>query len=157
MRRPWNIINTPVYSLATYINGHANMNICTYVTAISLKPKMYAVAIYHNTKTIQNMKNSATAVLQLLSKPQSRLVRTLGKKTGLNYDKHQFLKQKACLTTWQRHEVLKDASAYILLEKINRQTTGDHDLFCFSVQHYKTQSENDILMFRDLIAQRIIL
>ena len=32
MKRPWNIISPPVYSLVTYDDeGKVNMNICTYI------------------------------------------------------------------------------------------------------------------------------
>ena len=45
MKRPWNIISPPVYSLVTYDEeGKVNMNICTYVSAVSMKPKMYSIA-----------------------------------------------------------------------------------------------------------------
>ncbi len=33
VKRPWNIVNMPVYSLATYVDDQLNMNVCTYVTA----------------------------------------------------------------------------------------------------------------------------
>ena len=47
MRRPWNIINLPIYSLQTVdSNGKLNMNICTYVSVVSMKPKIYSIAIY---------------------------------------------------------------------------------------------------------------
>ena len=157
MRRPWNIIDAPVYSLATYAGGNVNMNICTYVTAISLKPKMYAIAIYHPTKTLQNLTTEDTAILQLLSTSQMNLVKPLGKKTGLQYNKQQFLERKSQLTAWQHCRVLKNASAYILLKKISRQTTGDHELFCFEVEKYKTLSEDNMLMFQDLVTKGIIL
>ena len=40
MKRPWNIIDLPVYSLLSNdVNGNINMNICTYVSAVSMKPK----------------------------------------------------------------------------------------------------------------------
>ena len=47
MTRPWNLLNLPVYSLATYQGEKVNMNICTYVSAVSMKPKQYMVAVYH--------------------------------------------------------------------------------------------------------------
>lgn len=41
MKRPWNLANVPVYSLATYAGQKVNMNICTYVSAVNMKPKRY--------------------------------------------------------------------------------------------------------------------
>lgn len=55
MQKPWNLINLPVYSLATSTNDKANFNICTYVSAISMTQKLYAVAIYLNTQTLANV------------------------------------------------------------------------------------------------------
>ena len=52
MKRPWNIIDLPVYSLLSNdMNGNINMNICTYVSAVSMKPKIYSIAIDFKTKT----------------------------------------------------------------------------------------------------------
>ena len=54
MKRPWNIINPAVYSLITYDEHDTlNMNICSYVSAVSLKPKLYLIAIDYSTKTIK--------------------------------------------------------------------------------------------------------
>ena len=47
MRKPWNLPHLPVHSLMTFdAEGRINMNICTYVTAVSLDPKRYAIAVY---------------------------------------------------------------------------------------------------------------
>ncbi len=157
MRRPWNIINCPVYSLATYQEGVVNMNICTYVTAVSRKPKLYTIAIYKGTKTLENLQQSTLSVLQFLNKQHTSLIRPLGKKSGYKYNKATYLKKKNLLVSWQRKEVLPNCNAYLLLEKLSVTTTGDHELFFFKVVKYNTQSEQDMLMFQDLIDQRIIL
>ena len=92
MKRPWNIIDSPIYSLQTVDrNGKINMNICTYVTAVSMKPKIYAIAIDYNTLTYKNVKNSNQFVLQLLSKNQIELVKKFGKKSGYKFNKDKFL------------------------------------------------------------------
>jgi hypothetical protein len=39
MQQPWNIPNLSVYSLVSSLNEKSNFNICTYVSAISMKPK----------------------------------------------------------------------------------------------------------------------
>jgi len=157
MRRPWNLINCPVYSLATYQEGVVNMNICTYVTAVSMQPKLYTIAIYKGTKTLENLQHSTLSVLQFLNKQHTSLVRPLGKKSGYKSDKATYLKKKNLLTEWQKKEVLSNCNAYLLLEKLSVTTTGDHDLFFFKVLKYKTQSEQNILMFQDLVDQKIIL
>ncbi|HCN37941.1 MAG TPA: hypothetical protein DIS94_09550 [Bacteroidetes bacterium] len=94
-KKVWNIPDLPVYSLATYDRkSKVNMNICTYVTAISLKPKLYAVAVYEKTKTLKNIKNSDICVLQLLSKSQFNLIKKLGQTSGINFDKENYLNNK---------------------------------------------------------------
>ena len=82
MRRPWNLNDTCIYSLATYHNEQVNMNICTYVIPISMKPKWYAIAIYNNTKSLQNMQNSQYCVLQYLQVSQYNLVNHLVTELG---------------------------------------------------------------------------
>ena len=105
MRRPWNIINLPIYSLQTVdSNGKLNMNICTYVSVVSMKPKIYSIAIYYGTKTIENLDNSNNVVLQILSKKNIGLVKNLGKKSGLKIDKDKYLrKQNNTLPTSPTH------------------------------------------------------
>ena len=46
MKRPWNIVDHAVYSLVSYDNeNNINMNICTYVSAISMKPKVFMILL----------------------------------------------------------------------------------------------------------------
>ena len=156
-RRPWNIIDCPVYSLATYQDGKVNMNICTYVSAVSLHPKLYAIAVYEGTQSLENVENTNYVVLQILRKKHLHLVEQLGKKSGKHINKHQLLEQQEALMDWRGLKVIKDAAAYLLLEKQTSQITGDHTLYIFSVKHSSTQHEHDLLMFQDLIDQKIIL
>ena len=140
MKRPWNIPDMPVYSLATYDNHILNMNICTYVTAVSMKPKLYGVAVYHDTKTLENVQDSEYAILQLLHPSQYSLVNVLGKKSGKNYNKQAYLSKKGLLEVWNGYEILKNISACLLLKKINSQPTGDHVLYVWEVEKYATFS-----------------
>lgn len=143
MRRPWNLCDLPVHSLVTQgIDGQTNMNVCTYVSAISMEPKIYAVAVYHGTKSLENLMKTESAVLQILHKEQFSLVNTLGKKSGFRYNKMAYLQKKNLLEEWQERPVLKDVCARLLLRKMSYQTTGDHDLFLFSVEKYQVLSDN---------------
>jgi len=68
MQRPWNKANEVIYSLVTKDQDkNQNMNICTYVVPISMKPKKYMIALDPTTKTYQNFLHSDHAVLQILS------------------------------------------------------------------------------------------
>jgi flavin reductase (DIM6/NTAB) family NADH-FMN oxidoreductase RutF len=98
LKKPWNLSNVTIYSLASYdTEQEPNMNICTYVTPISMTPKLYSIAIYRNTKTLENCLHSQKAVLQILSKEQIQFVTTFGKKSGLNYNKKKVFGQKASI------------------------------------------------------------
>ena len=158
MKRPWNLIDLPVYSLLTQDQeGHLNMNICTYVGAVSMQPKLYSVAIDYASKTYQNLLHSQTAVLQLLSKQQLGLIRKLGKQSGFKVDKEAFLRKKDYLTTWHTHEILKDCSAALALHKIKQlNIEGDHEMFFFKVQKFSSFSSN-VMSYQDLIENNIIL
>jgi flavin reductase (DIM6/NTAB) family NADH-FMN oxidoreductase RutF len=149
MRKPWNLPELPVYSLATSDEGVVNMNICTYVTAVSIDPKIMMVAVYEHTKTLENILASDTAVLQILHKDQAPLVRILGKKSGITYNKYLYLKKKDMLTEWKNFTVLKDVCAYMELEKISFLKTGDHFSYFFKVKNAVSRRQ-EVLTTQDL-------
>jgi len=159
MKRPWNLINLPIYSLVTYDDtDNLNMNICSYVSAVSLKPKLYSIAIDYSSKTYENLKLNSFVVLQLLSKSHLKIIRKLGKTSGYLFNKEKYLRSKEMLEDWRRNIVLKDTCALVELKKINEiNIEGDHAIFTFSVSKYTTLSEDGILTFRDLIDNKIIL
>ena len=159
MKRPWNIINPPLYSLVTYDkNNLINMNICSYVSAVSLKPKLYLIAIDYSSKTYKNLKQNSVVVLQLLSKSHLKIIRKLGKTSGYCFNKEKYLRSKEMLGDWRNNFVLKDACALIELKKNNEiDIEGDHAVFSFSVSKFRTLSEDKILTFKDLIDNKIIL
>ena len=159
MKRPWNIINPPIYSLVTYDEtDNLNMNICSYVSAVSLKPKLYSIAIDYSTKTYENLKLNSHVVLQLLSKSHLKIIRKLGKTSGYLFNKENYLKSRKMLDYWRNNTVLKDTCALIELIKNNEiNIEGDHAIFTFSVSKYTTLSDDGILTFKDLIDNKIIL
>ena len=159
MKRPWNIINPAIYSLVTHNEKNKlNMNICSYVSAVSLKPKLYLIAIDYSTKTYNNLKKNSGVVLQLLSYSHLKIIRKLGKSSGYSVDKEKYLKSKNLLIEWDNKPVLKDTCALIKLRKTKEiNVGGDHAIFTFSVSKFKTLSEQHVLTFKDLIDNKIIL
>lgn len=158
MRRPWNVPDVPVYSLATYKGDVANMNICTYVSAISMKPKQYAIAVYKNTFTLDLLKDRASCVLQLLNRSHTKLIPLLGKKSGRTTDKMKMLDRRRCLIQWNGYAVLSKSNAWIELKLIDSfETGGDHTLFYFEALRFKTNSERSVLTFNHLIKSKVIL
>jgi flavin reductase (DIM6/NTAB) family NADH-FMN oxidoreductase RutF len=149
MKRAWNLADLPIYSLATYDGQKVNMNICTYVSAVSMKPKRYMVAVYHNTQSLDNILKSKTAVLQLLGKEHISLVNVLGKKSGKQYDKENYLTRKKQLEIWNERKVLANCAGLMEVEKLWGKEAGDHTMFLFDVKRFQTNHEN-ILMLDDL-------
>lgn len=155
MKKPWNLINVPIYSLATYQEGEVNMNICDYVSAVSMQPKKYMIAIYEHSKTLENMLQSEWAVLQLLQANQYNLIKKLGNESGKKINKHAYLSRQNLLEEWEGFEVLKNPSARILLRKEFAHLTGDHTLFVYEVTKHKVYDNNyltlDILREKKLV------
>ena len=126
MKRPWNRINLPVYSVSSKSKESQNMHICTYVSSVSTSPKRMMVALYNNTKTLENVSENPHFVLQLLSESQYNLVKLLGQTSGHTTDKLSRLKKRNLLSVWKNFSVLTDSLAYIELKSINTIDGGDH-------------------------------
>lgn len=143
MRKAWNIPIQTVYSLLTYdASGNANMNICTYVTGVSMQPKRFVIAVYKNTKTLDNLSFNQTVVLQVLNETHAPLVKLLGKQSGKKIDKMQRLRKCDCLQTVDDFELLKGVNAYLRLAVVNSMDVGDHILYTFDL--LKSRSFNDV-------------
>ena len=130
------------------------------MTPVSLKPKQYAIAVYYNTKTYHNLfeRGEKVAVLQVLHREQMDLVRSLGKKSGLKFDKLSFLERGNRLAEWNGRKVLAHACAYVeLLLQGYKDIGGDHRLCWFVVKKFKTIQEDQVLTFNRLVDERIIL
>ena len=159
MKRPWNRTNSNIYSLLTHnFKDEANMNICTYVSVVNMNPRLYAVSIDYNTLTYKNLiSSSGNVVLQGLGKKNIRVIRSLGKKSGLVFDKMAYLKKNQLITDWNNFIVLKDVAFLVELKAPKKiHEMSDHALFLFRVKSYKN-SKNEILLFNDLIEKKIIL
>lgn len=123
-----------------------------------MQPKQYLVSIDYKTKTYQNLLRSDLVVLQILTADNMKVVRSLGKKSGKNIDKQAYLKKKNALVNWNGYDVLDNAAAYMLLRKVSSiNSDGDHEHFIFNTEKFKTLSDQNILMFQDLIDNKIIL
>ena len=159
MKRPWNRVNSSIYSLLTHnIKYEINMNICTYVSVVNMNPRLYAISIDYNTLTYKNLISSkSNLVLQCLGKKNIEIIRSLGKKSGSVFDKNSYLKNKQLTTAWNKFTVLKDVAFLVELKepKIIHEMS-DHALFLFSVKSYKN-FKNKFLTFNDLIKKKIIL
>jgi flavin reductase (DIM6/NTAB) family NADH-FMN oxidoreductase RutF len=156
-KKPWNLIDTTVYSLATTnVDGEVNMNICTYVTAVSMQPKRMAIAVYNGTKSLENMLINSTAVLQILNNNQYNLVRLLGQQSGILINKYARLTKRKELLQWHNYNVLQNAIAVMEVKAIQQIDAGDHQLFICDVLRHQNFSNDSILTLQTLRHHKII-
>lgn len=155
-KKPWNRINLPVYSISSKKDGSHNMNIITYASQISMKPKRFVCGIYYGTKTLANAEFTGEFVLQLLAAEQYRLIDLLGKKSGNSINKISRLYKKDLLIEWNGFMVLKDALAVLHLKIMDDFDGGDHKGFLCDVLAYKNLQEGDVLTLDILRAHKLI-
>lgn len=159
-KRPWNQMSLPVYSLATSDNtGKVNFNMCTYVSAISLKPKLFAVAVYEKTQTLSNLlENPQKCNLITLSKDCIDIFRILGRLSGSKVDKQKLIEKKGfTVDKFKDSPSINQAVNIMNMSIESYEKHGDHTLFIMKVESYKTLNEKPILYTQDLIDKNLIL
>ncbi len=158
MRKLWNRNALPVWSLVTKdAAGNINMNICTYVSAVSMEPKLMMVAVYHNTKTHDNCAVGSEVLLQLLSSDQAKQVRLLGQTTGRVKDKITLLKKRELLSQYKEWSYLTEAAGFVVgtIESLVA-VGGDHDLAIVRVTTHKNLRDTPVLTTEILRAEGLI-
>lgn len=155
-KKPWNRVDLPVYSISSKGAEFDNMNIITYATAVSMKPKRFICAVYKNTKTLENVRLNGTFVLQILSDTQYALVRLLGKQSGNKINKIEKLSKRNLLTQWKGFNVLKEALAVMEMKVIHETDGGDHVCFLCDVVAYKNLNDGKELTLNILSEKKII-
>jgi len=145
MRKPWNRVDLPVYSVSSTDGTRHNMHICTYVSAVSMQPKRYLVALYHGTLTLELVERSGSFLLQLLASDQYSLVRLLGQQSGHERDKIQVLRKRDLIVPHKKQFYLKDALALLDCKVLDSMEGGDHKLFLCDVSAYLNLREGDPL------------
>lgn len=147
MKKIWNRPDHAVWSLVTRgKDGVFNMNICSYVTAVSMKPKVMLVAVYGGTKTGDNIAIGEMVRLQLLSESQATLVRLLGQQSGRKIPKLARLKKRDCLAYQADWPYLTAAVGYLDLTITQLLTVDlDHDLALCAVMSHRNLSQAPIL------------
>lgn len=135
MQKLWNRPVDAVWSLSTQSNASVhNMNICTYVSAISLKPKLMMVAVYDNTQTQQNIAVGKTVLLQLLTQELAPVVRICGQKSGKEINKIDRLQKRYEINYHDTHAYFAEAAGYMTLRVTQLlETGGDHVLLVGAV------------------------
>jgi flavin reductase (DIM6/NTAB) family NADH-FMN oxidoreductase RutF len=131
------------------------MNICSYVTPVSMKPKRYIVAIYKNTKTLELTKQNPQFLLQILAENQYNLINLLGKKSGFQINKIDKIKEPVEFYN-DTFAYLSQSLAYIHLRVLNWLDTGDHWCALCAVVAHKNLNPGKPLSLELLKKKKII-
>lgn len=147
MRKLWNRSDLAVWSLSTLSpTGVANMNICTYVTAVSLEPKLMLVAVYKDTQTLENVRVGERVLLQLLTEVLAPAVRVCGQQSGKTVDKIKRLAKRQTLNDISGLYYFEKAAGYTELQVEQLiETSGDHHLLVGRVLTSKNLHDDKIL------------
>ncbi|MEY2665546.1 MAG: hypothetical protein RLZZ480_651 [Candidatus Parcubacteria bacterium] len=158
MRKLWNRAPMAMWSLSTVDkNGEGNMNICGYVTSISIEPKILLLAVYHHTKTLANLKQNPRALLQLLTTSHVDIVHTCGRQSGNSADKLTKVSKKHEVGEVGGLSYMKDAAGYMELEiRDLLEIGGDHLLAVAEVVRTKNLADAPILTSEYLREKGII-
>lgn len=132
------------------------MHICTYVSAVSMTPKRYMVALFHGTRTLELVSRNGHFILQLLAEDQYGLVRLLGQESGHRKDKIAALSKRGMLTEYMGFPVLQKALALVECRVTGRMQGGDHDLFLCDVVSYRNIRPGEPLTTALLREKKII-
>lgn len=147
MRKLWNRPDQAVWSLVTKdAAGRPNFNICTYVTSVSMEPKLMMVAIYQGTKTLENVKSNNQALLQLLTQELAPVVRVCGQMSGHKIDKFTRLKKRYDFSEQAGLPYFTAAAGFMELEFTKLiEIEGDHVLGLARVIQHKNLHDAPIL------------
>jgi flavin reductase (DIM6/NTAB) family NADH-FMN oxidoreductase RutF len=147
MQKIWNRAPMAIWSLSTIDKkGGGNMNICGYVINVSMEPKYVLLAVYHHTKTLENIKATKRAALQLLTTNHVDIVHTCGRQSGHSVSKIEKVAQKHPVAYHNELPYMKDAAGFMELSIIDlRDVGGDHMLAVAEVVSSKNLIEAPIL------------
>lgn len=154
--KPWNRVDNPVYSLSTTANGKGNLNICSYVTAISMKPKRFIIGVYKETKTLANLEANPIGLLNYMAVDQANHVKLLGKKSGHSVDKIAQLGDQIEHVGEGLYR-LKGAIATLRLRFMDRLDGGDHWAWLAHLDSYENLREAPALTIEELKRLKLIL
>ncbi len=109
-----------------------------WVSQVSFRPRLLAVAIAPERYTYELLKESGVFCINVLGEDQIDLARHFGFKSGRDVDKFAGL---SYLNALKGSPVLKSAIAYFECTVVSTCETGDHVLFVGEVGDYAVQVE----------------
>lgn len=161
MKKPWNRVDLPVYSISSQSGDQSNMHIITYLNAVSMHPKLYIAGIYEGTRTLELIEQNPHFIVQLLSAGQYNLVKLLGQQSGHNIDKIARLEKRGLLQRYQNFPVLKDALAWMEMKArpvavpVN-SPQPDHRLYLCELVSYRNNTDEQPLTLNILREKKIV-
>jgi flavin reductase (DIM6/NTAB) family NADH-FMN oxidoreductase RutF len=111
-----------------------------------MEPKQMLVALYHGTKTLENVEKNKAGLLQLLPESLATVVRTCGQESGHATDKIARLQKRFELQYYNGWPYFALAAGYLELDFVNLiETGGDHTLGVATVKTHKNLHDVPIL------------
>lgn len=122
-----------------------------------MQPKLMMVAIYHHTKTLENLKQNPQAILQLLTQNHVDIIKVCGKQSGHSTNKIQSVQKKHPIRFHEGLPYLEDCAGVMHLTFTDFiEVGGDHVLGVATVTGSQNFSETPLLTTDILKAKKII-
>lgn len=134
-----------VFIVTSKANGKINGMTAAWVSQVSFRPKLLAVAIAPQRYTYELIKQSHLFCINVLEKNQVDLAKHFGFKSGRSFNKFENIPYIYSLNGLP---VLKDAIAYFECEFYGECKAGDHMIVIGEVGDYKVLREGEPLIFR---------
>ena len=135
-----------VYVITAKDGDRANGMTAAWVSQVSFKPRLLAVAIAPQRYTYELIKNSGMFCICVLSKDQLELAKHFGFKSGKNYDKFKGIEVRP---STNGIPVLKECIAFFECELAGECKAGDHMIVLGEVIDYQVlDPEKEPLIFK---------
>ena len=135
------VLTSPVFSLATAVDGKTNMNMLTYATPVGIRPqRLWAISLFRKTATHAAWSaGGGRGVLQQLAEQHAVLTHVLGATSGADADKEAAC--EACGFGWSEsadggdERLLPGCVAYLrLVQQGELIDAGEHDVAICAVE-----------------------
>ncbi|MBO8142976.1 MAG: flavin reductase [Thermodesulfobacterium sp.] len=135
-----------VFVVTSKMNDKINGMTAAWVSQVSFRPRLLAVAIAPQRYTYEFIKNSGLFCINTLGKNQIDLAKHFGFKSGRNTNKFENV---AYIYSLNGCPVLKDAIAYFECQVVGECQAGDHIIVIGEVTDHKILKEGvEPLIFR---------
>ncbi|NPA39543.1 MAG: flavin reductase family protein [Thermodesulfobacteria bacterium] len=134
-----------VYVITAKWEDKINGMTAAWVSQVSFKPRLLAVAIAPQRYTYELIKQSKMFCINVLGKDGINIAKKFGFTSGKDTNKFEGIPYKASLNGLP---VLKDALAYFECEVYDSCKAGDHVIFLGEVSDYEVLQEGEPLIFR---------